>query len=254
MSRRGRPAAIAGFALTLAVMAGARAARAQQPDSSATDTLPAADSTQLRGDAERIRAHRRPRGEERDTARAGATARAGRPRFTRPTLRLFAGGALSTAYVRDDNGTTVGAGIAPAVGVELATTVSPRTALAVAVRTSRAGIDVDGDGRSWDGGSAWQTDASAAVERTLAPRLALRGGLGFAWVRGPGDLAPFRFNNRSPVRPAAELGATYALPLARPLAASITAQAYRYGATTLADPIREPGTVKRLIIGVRYGR
>jgi len=245
---------MAGCTLALASTAGAGAAAAQQPDSSAADSLSVADSAQLRRDAERIRAHRRPRAGERDTVRGGATRSPERPRFARPTLRLFAGGALSTAYVRDDNGTTVRPGVALVVGVEAATKVGPRTTLSVALRTSRAGIDVRSDGRTWDAGGAWQTDATAAVERTLVPRLALRVGLGLAWVRGPSDVAPFRFNNASPIRPAAELGATYALPVSWPLAASVAAQAYRYGATTLEDPIREPGTVKRLVVGVHYGR
>lgn len=257
MSRYGRYAAIAAsglLALALASTAGARSAAAQRPDSVATDSVSAADSAQLRRDAERIRAHRRPRAGERDTVRGGTTPSPERPRLGRPTLRLFAGGALSTAYVRDDNGTTVRPAAAPVIGVEVASVVGPRTTLAVTLRTSRTGIDVRGDGRSWDGGSAWHTDATAAIERTLVPRLALRGGLGLAWVRGPSDVAPFRFNNSSPFRPAAELGATYTFSRSRPLGASVALQAYRYGATTLADPIREPGTVKRLVIGVRYGR
>jgi hypothetical protein len=261
MARQAGPAALAGYrayaaiaGCALALAATAPVVAAQQPDSVAADTLPAADSAQLRRDAERVRAHRRPRAGERDAARGGAAPSPTRPRLGRPTLRLFAGGALSTAYVRDDNGTTVRPGVAPVVGAEVATVVGPRTTLAATLRTSRASIDVSGDGRSWSGGSAWQTDATATVERTVAPRLALRGGLGLAWVRGPSDIAPFRFNNASPVRPAAELGATYALSLSRPLRASIAAQAYRYGATTLEDPIREPGTVKRLVVGVRYGR
>ena len=249
MRARALRRALVGVGL-VAVSAGALGA--QQRDSVAADTLEAPDSAQLGRDAERIRAHRRPRTEERDTVRGGTPPSPGRPHFGRPTLRLLAGGALSTAYVRDDNGTTVRPAVAPGVGVEVATVVGARATLAIALRTSRAGIDVRGDGRSWDGGTAWQTDATAAVERTLVPRLAVRAGLGFAWLRGPSDVAPFRFNNASPIRPAAELGATYAL--SRALGALVAVQAYRYGATTLADPIREPGTVKRLVIGVRYGR
>ena len=51
------------------------------------------------------------------------------PRFARPTLRALAGIALGTPFVEDGNGTTVRPGVAPLLGVEVASRVGERTAV-----------------------------------------------------------------------------------------------------------------------------
>jgi len=51
-----------------------------------------------------------------------------------------------------------------------------------------------------------------------------------------------------------EVGVAVRIASAHPWYASLAAQALRLGGATTDDPIAEPGTVTRVLLGVRYGR
>ena len=179
------------------------------------------------------------------------------PRFGRPTLRALAGLAFGTAYAEDANGTTVSPGLAPLVSVEGASRVGARTALTLSLRASRPGATVEFEGagsREVEGGGVTTVDVVLGAERLVHDLVAVRGGVGLLYLKGPEALAPFRFNNASSVRPLLDLGGDVRLTRRYPLSASVAWQGFRYGAATVADPIDEAGLVQRWTVGVRYGR
>lgn len=179
------------------------------------------------------------------------------PRFARPTLRALAGIAVGTPFVEDGNGTTVRPGVAPLLGVEVASRVGERTAVTLALRGARPGAMVDFDAAGSDdvdGGTVTTVDVVAGVEYAVHRRVTARGGLGLLYLEGPAELAPFRFNNGSSIHPLLDVGADVKLAHDLPLALALSWQGYRYGAATAADPIEEAGVVQRLVVGVRYGR
>jgi hypothetical protein len=135
------------------------------------------------------------------------------------------------------------------VAVEAAWNSAPRTDFALLARLTAGPV---ASSRAMAGGTSGvvQADAVAAVEQSLGSRAALRAGVGGASVHGPADLAPFRFDNRA-LHPLLETALLYRLRPA--VALELGAQAMRYGAATVADPIERAGTVYRLQLGARYG-
>jgi hypothetical protein len=51
-----------------------------------------------------------------------------------------------------------------------------------------------------------------------------------------------------------EIGAAVRVTRGLPLYLTGAAQAFRLGGSTASDPIRETGTVMRVLVGVRHGR
>lgn len=174
--------------------------------------------------------------------------------------RLEAAVTYSTNLVEDENGTTVSYGLAPAVGAAFAWTLSSGTNAVLGARVSRAGIDIDFDGTSQSAGNGWVVDARAALERELgacgpdgAPGCtALHAGLGALWATGPDDVTPFSTDRGAML--SGEIGAAVRVTRGLPLYLTGTAQAFRLGGSTASDPLRETGTVMRVLVGVRHGR
>lgn len=182
------------------------------------------------------------------------SAQAARLAFPRPSLRAEIGVVGASPLVRDANGTTVRAQVAPLVGAAAAWQVAGSTSLSIFARGSRGSVSAVQGGRHWSAGTTSQLDLGAAVERALTPVVSLRAGVSASWLSGPEDLAPFRFNEGTNPRPSAEAGLGARLMRTRPLSGTVVAQAYRYGAGSDAAPLASEGTVTRLIATVRYGR
>ena len=178
----------------------------------------------------------------------------GRPRFE-------LGVAYATSLVDDANGTSVSYALAPVLGAAYAWTLSPGLSGSIGARASRAGVSIDyADGGSESAGSGWVLDARAALERELgggcaagAPGCAmLHAAAGATWASGPDDVVPFTVDRGTMLT--GEIGAAVRVARARPLFVTGAAQAFRLGASTVGDPIRETGTVMRFLVGVRHGR
>lgn len=173
--------------------------------------------------------------------------------------RLSAEVAFTTPLVEDGNGTTVRYAPAPAVGGGFAWTLSPGLSMVLGARAARAGVRVEDQGGERDAGSGWAVDATAALERTLGcadPEgtgcLALRAGVGALWLGGPDDVTPFRAAGGARLQ--GEFGAAMRIAQGLPLHLTAAAQAFRLGGETAGDPVRESGTVLRVLVGVRHGR
>lgn len=186
------------------------------------------------------------------------TTAAGAQQDRRP--RLEGGVALASALVEDANGTTVRYAPAPMLGAALAWTLSPGLSAAIGARVTRAGVRVEDAGGDRSAGSGWIVDAGASLERQLVGCgseaaigcTALRAAAGALWMGGPDDVTPFR--TAGGARLQGELGAAVRIANRRPLYLTASGQAFRLGGETAADPIAEPGTVVRLLLGVRHGR
>lgn len=174
--------------------------------------------------------------------------------------RVEAGIAYSTNLVEDANGTNVSYALGPAIGAGYAWTLSPGTNAGVGARITRAGVSIDyGDGGSESAGSGWVIDARATLERELGPCAAqapgcasIHAGAGATWATGPDDVAPFTSDRGAML--AGEVGAAVRVARRLPLFVTAAAQAFRLGGSTAGDPIRDAGTVMRLLVGVRHGR
>ena len=177
----------------------------------------------------------------------------GRPRFE-------AGIAYTSALVEDANGTSVSYALAPAIGGGMVWTLSEGTNALLGARLSRAGVNIDYGSDSKSAGSGWIVDVRAALERAVSGCAggATRGctsisaGVGALWAGGPDDVAPFTVDRGTLLN--GEIGASVRIASSRPLFITGAAQAFRLGGATAGDPIRESGTVMRVLVGVRHGR
>lgn len=177
----------------------------------------------------------------------------GRPRFE-------AGIAYTSALVEDANGTSVSYALAPVLGAAMAWTLSPGTNAMLGARVSRAGVNVDHGGEPRSTGNGWIMDVRAELEREvsgcaggpLRGCTAISAGVGALWAGGPDDVTPFTVDRGALLK--GEIGASVRVDAARPLYLTTAAQAFRLGGATAADPIRESGTVIRVLVGVRHGR
>ena len=224
-----------------------------RPDSSArADSIARADSLLLERELARIRGERRPVGEVRsqDARKRDSVATVRKS----PRLRYGIVLATGTPYAEDEAGVTVRPG--PAVGLGGgAAWITGRhymTSLELRATTNQAVIAEVDSHRS--AGHVLQLDLVGSVERAFADRYAVRAGAGAAWLRGPSDVVPFRHGNNGRVQPTGEIGVAMRLTNSRPLHGTLTGQTSRLGGATIGDPVREPGWVNRLLIGVRYGR
>ena len=173
--------------------------------------------------------------------------------------RLEATVAYTTNLVEDANGTTVSYALAPTVGAAFAWTLSSGINALLGARVSRAGIDVDFESASQSAGSGWVLDLRAGIEREFGACgmgargcTALHAGAGAVWMSGPDDVAPFSTDRGALV--AGEVGLAVRITSGLPFYLTGTAQAFRLGGATASDPIRESGTVTRVLLGVRHGR
>lgn len=142
-----------------------------------------------------------------------------------------------------------------AVGGGAAWRLGPRSRIAFGIRIARSSLEIAGDGREYSAGSAWTTDLMASMEYSLLPWIALRAGAGFLLLQGPDDVAPFAgTSGGDQLHAAAEAGLAAGLSRSRPVFATLTVQGFRLGGSTTSDPIKEPGTVTRVLFGLRYGR
>ena len=171
-----------------------------------------------------------------------------------PSWRLEVGLAGGARYSEEaDGGPEVSSRLQPLLGASAAWGAGPRTLFALTARVSAGKVRVESGGGDWSGGTVADADLLAVLEWSPRPRVTLRGGAGAAWLRGSSELAPFRFNNDTPLHLGGLLGVSARVSRARPLDAFLDLQAVRYGGSELADPIAEPGTVSRLVLGVRHG-
>jgi hypothetical protein len=174
--------------------------------------------------------------------------------------RVEAAIVYSTNLVEDANGTSVAYALGPALGAGYAWTLSPGINAALGARVTRAGVSIDyGDGGSASAGSGWIVDARAVLERELGPCAmgtrvcaSVHAGAGATWAGGPDDVAPFTVERGALLT--GEVGASLRVSSARPIFLTGAAQAFRLGGSTAGDPIREAGTVMRVLVGVRHGR
>lgn len=177
----------------------------------------------------------------------------GRPRFE-------AGIAYTSALVEDANGTSVSYSLAPAIGGGMAWTLSEGTNALLGARLSRAGVNIDYGGDSKSAGSGWIVDVRASLERDVsgcaggASRgcTSISAGVGALWAGGPDDVAPFTVDRGALLN--GEIGASVRIANSQPLYLTGAAQGFRLGGATAGDPIRESGTVMRVLVGVRHGR
>lgn len=255
------PLRVIGIAL---LCAWPHALRAQtppvRPDSSArADSIARADSLLLERELARIRGERRPVGEARSQDARERDSVAGRRRS--PRLRYDIMLATGSPYAEDEAGVTVRPSVALGVGAAAAWTAGGgyATSLAVRATTNAAVISentsvIGGAEPRRSAGRVLQLDFMGALERQLGDRYAVRAGAGVAWLRGPSDVVPFRHGNNGRLQPTGEVGLSMRLTKSRPMHVTLAGQASRFGSATIGDPVREPGWVNRLLIGVRYGR
>ncbi len=188
---------------------------------------------------------------------AHATAQ-GSPRT--PAWYAEAAVAVARPILEDGNGTTVKPGIGPVGGIMAAWLTGGRTVLTLGMQGSTFSLRLKDGDASWSGGHAWQVDIMGGVERQIAGCATRdsrgctlgRGALGGTWLRGPGNVIPFRFGG-SGVHPAGEVGATVRLLVKRPLSATVMAHAFRLGGSRAEDPVSGPGTALQFRFGARYG-
>ena len=238
------PAAFA--ATTLA----AGAALAQQPDSAAR-----ADSIARRDSALAERERARIRGERVRTTTPRPAAANDLP-GRRLSWRGELGSALVARYSADPNGADVGSLVQPLLGVGAAVRTGRRTVLSFALRASAGSLRMKSraTGDSWDGGAVKHADLMTTLEVAPGAWGALHGGVGLSWLRGPTGVVPFRYNNDRGLHPSGALGVSAHISRARPLDLFLDLHGIRYGAGSRQDPIQEPGTVTRFLLGLRYGR
>jgi hypothetical protein len=121
-------------------------------------------------------------------------------------------------------------------------------------------VNIDYGGDSKSAGSGWIVDVRASLERDVSGCTgeAARGctsisaGVGALWAGGPDDVAPFTVDRGALLN--GEIGASVRIASSQPLFLTGAAQAFRLGGATAGDPIRESGTVMRVLVGVRHGR
>ncbi len=174
--------------------------------------------------------------------------------------RLEAGIAYTSALVEDANGTSVSYALAPAIGAGMAWTLSEGTNALLGARLSRAGVNIDYEGGSQSAGSGWIVDVRAALERELSGCAgggargctSISAGVGALWAGGPDDVSPFTVDRGALLN--GEIGASVRIASAQPIFLTGAAQAFRLGGATAGDPIRESGTVMRVLVGLRHGR
>jgi len=173
--------------------------------------------------------------------------------------RVEAAVAYTTNLIEDENGTMVSYALAPAVGAAFAWTLSSGTNAVLGGRLSRAGVDVDFQGSSQSAGNGWVVDVRAALEREFGACSAgtrgctvLHAGGGALWATGPDDVAPFSTDRGAMLT--GEIGIAVRVTSGMPFYLTGVAQAFRLGGSTASDPIRESGTVTRVLLGVRHGR
>lgn len=243
MARQARAAA-AVAALALSPLLAAGAASAQQ-----TDSIARRDSALAERERGRIRGER-----VRTTTPRRVDSSSAAPRSRRPSWRGELGLAFGARYMESDGGVEVQSRVLPFVGGGAAWTTGARTMVGLAARLSAGGLLVSNAETDWDAGSVLLGDLMGTVEWAVHPRATLHGGLGLTWVRGPSDVAPFRFNNDAPLHAGAVVGASTRLPGSRPLRAFLDVHGIRYGGGTADDPIADGGTVTRYVLGVRYGK
>ena len=229
-------------------------ALAQQPDSSAkVDSLVKADSAARADSLLLARELRRIRGEPRARS-SGAAASPRTERSLSPRVEL--GFAVSTPYLKDANGATVRARVAPVLSLGAAWALGrvggAPTAATVDIRATRAGVKISQGGADTPAGSAWQVDVLAGGERWRG-RVGLRAAAGVTWLHGDDDVSPFRFVNDTPWHLAGEVGALARVSRTRPLSVLLAAQGVRMGSPG-NGLIDANGAVIRLVAAVRYGR
>jgi hypothetical protein len=184
---------------------------------------------------------------------ARAQARSPVPALEPPRWRAELLLASTGAYAKDATGTEVTGGVAAGIGAEAVWDAFTRTTASLFTRGAVGQVTVKGGGYRAQPGSAVQLDLGLALERELLGRLAVRAGAGFVWLHGPDAVVPFRDDNDR-VHWMGEAGATLRLSNRLPFTATLGFQGFRLGAGTVADPVREAGWVRRLTMGVRYGR
>ncbi|HUF29447.1 MAG TPA: hypothetical protein VMM77_02200, partial [Gemmatimonadaceae bacterium] len=171
-----------------------------------------------------------------------------------------AGIAHTSALVDDANGTSVSYALAPAIGAGMAWTLSAGTNALLGARLSRAGVRIDYGSDDRSAGSGWVVDVRAMLEREVSGCAsgpsrgctALNAGVGALWAGGPDDVAPFTVDRGALLN--GEIGASVRVMAARPVYLTLAAQAFRIGGATAGDPVRESGTVMRVMVGGRHGR
>ena len=178
-------------------------------------------------------------------------------------LRGEAGLAVGTPLARDANGTRVVTGLSPMAGVGFARDLARGITVAGGLRAALLSLQFRDDaGASWESGTAWQLDASAAAERAVlgcalreaAGCTAARVGAGVVFLGGPREVVPFR-QSGSRWGVGGEAGAAVRLASAWPVYGTALGHAYHmFGVSSiLAGPLRA-GVVARVLVGVRYGR
>lgn len=113
----------------------------------------------------------------------------------------------------------------------------------------------DGTGPARRAGRAVLADLSARIEQDGGGILQLYGAAGTTWLRGPADVAPFRFDHVDGFHQAAELGA--ALRVApRPVFITGAIGVFSYGSDTgdAGAGRVQRGAIGRAMLGARYGR
>jgi hypothetical protein len=174
--------------------------------------------------------------------------------------RLEAGIAYTSALVEDANGTNVSYALAPAIGAGMAWTLSEGTNALLGARLGRAGVNINYGGGSQSAGSGWIVDVRAALERGVSGCAggpargctSISAGVGALWAGGPDDVAPFTVDRGALLN--GEIGASVRIASAQPIFLTGAAQAFRLGGATAGDPVRESGTVMRVLVGLRHGR
>ena len=175
-------------------------------------------------------------------------------RLEPPRWRLELAATSTGVYARDEAGDSkVTGGLGASLGVEALWDAAEQTTAAVFARAGTAQVQVDGgSGYRTHPGTGVQLDVGAALERRVAGRIGVRGGLGLVWLHGPDAVVPFRFQNDA-IHWAGEAGLTTTLSSRWPLSAALTYHTFRLGAASASDPV-EAGWVSRVLLGVRYGR
>jgi hypothetical protein len=170
----------------------------------------------------------------------------------RPAIRFEASALASTSWLKEGS-LDVAASPGGAVGADAMWNASNRARVGVAVRASVSRVAINDASEHWTAGSSHQIDLLGRLELPLTPRFGATASAGVALPSGPKDVAPFDAVSGR-IAATAEIGAVARAAVTSPLALLITAQGIRLDPFTASAVGRQPGTVKRLLVGVRYGR
>ena len=120
------------------------------------------------------------------------------------------------------------------------------------VRVSTAALEGSDDGSSWSAGRSSLASVHIGAIQSLGERFSYSLSVGPTFLFGPADVTPFA-EATSSLHWGGGVGFGWRFMTSRPVDATLSLDGFMIGGASLADPIEEPGWVRRVTLGVRYG-